>query len=151
VRSAIFLAFEVETGNRAKDFQPGGRVAANLDLRLDGSERVESLIEQIAHDAGLRLVAGGADVADGEVVVDAHVALDEARHLPLVGGAVVTLENEDVAATCGATVRGATTLVIGVRERGADARAERGGIACLGRADAISQTSLFHAASPRTA
>ena len=29
-------------------------------------------------------IAGGADVADGQVVVDAHVAFDEPGHLPLV-------------------------------------------------------------------
>jgi hypothetical protein len=79
------------------------------------------------------------------------VALDEAGHLPVLGRTVVALEDEDVAAAGGAAVAFASTLVVGVSQRRANARAQRFSVSCLGRADAIGQTSFFHAASRRTA
>ena len=117
VRATILLALEVEARDAAEDIEPGGGVASNLDLRLDGPERVECLVEQVAHDAGLRLVAGGADVANRQVVVDAHVALDETGHLPVMRGAIEALEDEDVTAAGGAAIALAAALVIGMRQR----------------------------------
>jgi hypothetical protein len=64
VGAAVLLALEVEAWNVAKDLEPGGSVTSNLDLRLDGSKRVEGLLEQITHDARLRLVTGRANIVD---------------------------------------------------------------------------------------
>jgi len=114
--SPVLLTFEMKAGDAAKNVQPGGRVAADLDLRFNWSERVEGLIEEVAYDAGLRGVAGGPDIVDGEVVVDAHVALDEASHLPVVVAAIVPFENEDVAAAGGTAVALAARVLIGVGE-----------------------------------
>ena len=80
----ILFAFEVEAWNGAENLEPGGRVAADFDLRASRSKRIECLIQQIAHDAGLRLIPGRANVPNREVVVDTHVALDEAGHLPVL-------------------------------------------------------------------
>src|SRR5438270_887722 len=62
VRSAVLLALEIEARNRAEDLLPVAGVATDLDLRLDGSEGVECLIQQIAHDTGLRLITSRAHV-----------------------------------------------------------------------------------------
>jgi hypothetical protein len=64
VRATVLLAFEVETGDRLKDVEPGTRVAADLDLRLDRPKRVERLVEQVAHDAGLWLIPSRAHVTN---------------------------------------------------------------------------------------
>ena len=151
MRAAVLLTFDVEAGNTTKNVQPRRRVATDLDLRLDGSKRVECLVQQVAHHACLRHVAGCPDVADREVVVDAHVALDEASHLPVVRGAVVMLQDQDVAAAGGAGVALTPTLMIGVRQRGADGITQGLGVAGLGGADAIRQTRFFHDRSRRTA
>jgi hypothetical protein len=151
VRPAIFFAFEVEAGNVAEDVHPDAGVTSNLDLRFDGPKRIDRLVEQIAHDAVLWLVAGGADVADRQVVVHAHVALDKTSDLPVVGGAIVALQNEEVAAAGGALIAFPSPLMVGVSQSGADRVAEPRCIAGLGSADAVGQTSFFHGASLRTA
>jgi hypothetical protein len=151
VGSAVLLALEVEARNGAEDVLPVVRVATNLDLRLDGFEGVESLIEQVAHDACLWLIASGADITNGQVVIHAHMAFDETCDLPVVGGAVVALEDEDIAAARGTPITFAAALVIGMREGGADRIAQRRGVVRLGRANPIRKTSFFHAASCRTA
>jgi hypothetical protein len=120
VRSAILLALEVEARNVAKDFEPRGRVTPNLDLRLDGSKRVERLLEQIAHDACLGFVAGRANIVDRQVIVNPQVALDKAGDLPIVVGAVEALEDENVAAAGSAAVTLAATLMVRMREGAAD-------------------------------
>jgi hypothetical protein len=117
VRTAVLLAFEVEARDGLENFEPGISIAADLDLRLDRSERVERLIEQVAHDAGLWLISSRADVTDGQIIVHTHVALDETSHVPVLGGAIVALQNEDVAARRGAAVAFAAALMVGVRER----------------------------------
>jgi hypothetical protein len=151
MRSTVLLAFEVEARNRAEDLLPGAGVATDLDLRLDGFERVECLIQQIAHDAGLWLIAGRAHVSNRQVVVHAHVAFDETCHLPIVRGTVIAFENEDVASAGGTPITFAAAFVIGMGERGGDGIAQCRGVVCLGRANAIRQTSFFHGASCRTA
>jgi hypothetical protein len=120
VRAAVLLALEIKAGNALEQLQPDSRVAPDLDLRLDRSEGIEGLIQQVAHDAGLWLITGRAHVADRQIVVHAHVTLDETRHLPVVGGTVVALEHEDVAPSGSAAVALAFALVIGVREGRAD-------------------------------
>jgi hypothetical protein len=151
MRAAIFLAFEIEAGDVAEDVQPDRRVAPNLDLRFDRAKRVERLVEQIAHDTSLRFVAGRPDIANRQVVVHAHVALDKTSHLPVLGGAVVAFEDEDVAPAGSPGVTLAPTLVIRMREGRANSIPKRDGVAGLGGADAIGQTSFFHSASRRTA
>jgi hypothetical protein len=151
VRAAVLLALQIEAGDGAEDVEPGACVATDFDLGFDRAERVERLIEEIAHHAGLRFVAGGADVADAEVVVDAHVALDKSGDLPIMGWPIVTFEHEDVAAAGGAGVALATPLVIGVRERGADRIAELLSVVRLSGANAVGETSFFHGASRPTA
>src|SRR5207253_9728903 len=69
MRAAILLTYDVAAGNTTKNVQPRRRVAADLDLRLDGSKRVEGLVQQVAHHACLRHVAGRPDVAHREIVV----------------------------------------------------------------------------------
>jgi hypothetical protein len=64
VGATVLLTFEVETRDRLEDLEPGARVAADLDLRLDWSKRVERLVEQVAHDAGLWLIPSGAHVTN---------------------------------------------------------------------------------------
>jgi hypothetical protein len=64
VGAAVLLAFEVETRDRLEDLEPGAGVAANLDLRLDRPKRVERLVEQVAHDAGLWLIPRSTDVTN---------------------------------------------------------------------------------------
>ncbi|MCA1646946.1 MAG: hypothetical protein LC797_16285 [Chloroflexi bacterium] len=86
-------------------------------MRLDRSKRVECLIEQVAHDARLWLIAGRTNVADREVVVHAHMALDETRDVPTLGRAVITLEDEDVATRRSAAVALAAALMVRVGER----------------------------------
>jgi hypothetical protein len=119
--SAVLLAFQMETWDIAEDVQPGGRVATDLDLRLDGPKRVECLVEQVAHHADLWLVAAGADVVDRQIVIDTQVALDEASHVPVMRRAIETLEDEDVTAAGRAAVALAVPLLIGVSQRRADA------------------------------
>jgi hypothetical protein len=114
---AVLLAFEIEARDSLEDLQPGVRITANLDLRLQRSKRVERLIEQVAHDAGLWLIASCANVTDGQVVVHAQVTLDETRDLPLLGRAVVALQDKDVAAGSGPAVALAATLVVGMSQR----------------------------------
>jgi hypothetical protein len=117
VGAAVLLALEIEAWDVTKDLEPGCSVASNLDLRLDGSERVERLVEEIAHDACLGLIAGRANIVDRQVIVNPQVALDEAGDLPVVGSAIESLEDEDVAAAGGAAVTLATALMIRMRER----------------------------------
>jgi hypothetical protein len=112
----ILLAFEIEARDSLENLEPGVSVATNLDLRLERSERVERLVEQVAHDAGLWLIPSRADVTDGQIIVHAHVTLDKTRNVPVLGGAIVTLQDEDVAARRGATVAFAATLVVGMRQ-----------------------------------
>jgi hypothetical protein len=151
MRSTILFAFEEETWARPKDVEPGARVAPDLDLGLDGPKRVEGLVEQIAHHGCLRLITGRAHIADRQVVVNAHMTFDEARDLPIVTRAVVTLEDEDVATTRCATVAFASALVVGMGEGRADRVAQRLGVARLGSADAVGEPTFFHVASCRTA
>jgi hypothetical protein len=151
VRAAVLLAFEVEARNRAEDLLPVAGVATDLDLRLDGFEGIECLIQQVAHDASLWLVTSRTHVTNRQIVVHAHVAFDETCHLPIVGSPVVALEDEDVAAAGSTPVTFASAFVIGMGERCGDGIAQRRGVGCLGRANAIRQTSFFHGASCRTA
>jgi hypothetical protein len=146
VGTSIFLTFEVEPGNTPKNLQPDRRVAADLDLGFDGSKRIEGLIEQIAYDANLGRVAGRADIVDGQVVVHAHVALDEARDLPVVQATVEALEDQDVAAAGGAAVALAAAVLIRMSQGRADGIAQSRGVVRLGSPDTVRQTSLFHAA-----
>jgi len=64
VGTTVLLTFEVEARDSLENFQPGLRVAANFDLRLERSKRVERLVEQVAHDAGLWLISSRTDVTD---------------------------------------------------------------------------------------
>jgi len=142
--TAVLLTFDIEAGNCAEDVQPCARVATDLDLGLERSEGIERLVQQVAHHARLRLVTGRADVSDTEIIVYAHMALDEAGDLPIMGLSIVALEDEDVATAGGASVTFAAALMIGVGEGGADGLAEFLGVAGLSRAHAIGETSLFH-------
>ncbi len=109
------------------------------------------MIEQVTHDTRLWLVASGANITDGQIVVHTQVAFDEARDLPVLARPIIALEDEDVAARRGASVARAPTLVVGVGERRTDGTAQRQRITGLGRADPIRQTSFFHSASRSTA
>jgi hypothetical protein len=149
--SAVLLTFEVEARNVAEDVEPGGRVATNLDLRLDGPKRVERLVEQIAHNAGLWRVARRTHIVDRQVIVNPKMALDKAGHLPLLRGPVEALEHQDVAAAGGAAIAFATPLPIGMGERSVDSVTQGRGVARLSRTDAVGQTSFFHGAPCRTA
>jgi hypothetical protein len=151
MRATVLLAFKIKAWRGAEDVQPGTSVAPDFDLGFDRLERIEGLVEQIAYDGGLRLVAGGADIADRQVVVDAHVALDEARDLPIVRRPVVALEDEDVTAAGGATVALAPSLAIGMGERAANGVAQRLCVARLRGAHSVREPSFFHVASCRTA
>jgi len=144
VRAAVFLAFEVEARDGAEDVEPGAGVSSDFDLSLDRSERVEGLIKEVAHHTGLRLIAGGADVADAEVVVHAHVALDEAGDLPFMSLSIVAFEDQDVASAGGSGIALAAALVIGMGKGAADGVAEVSCIAGLSGANAVGETSLFH-------
>jgi hypothetical protein len=146
VRPAILLAFEMKARNPAEDVQPRGRVAANLDLRLGWTKRIEGLVQQVAHHARLGNVASRADIVDRQVVVDAQMALDEASHLPLVAGAVEAFEDEDVAAAGGTPIAFAVALVIRMSEGRPNGVAQCRGVTCLGSPDTVRQTSFFHAA-----
>ena len=148
---SILLALEVEARDGTENLEPGRSVAPNFDLRFDWPKRVDCLIEQIPHDARLRLIPRGPDIANRQVIVNAHVTLDEAGHMPRLRRSVEAFEDEDVAAAGGAPIALATALMIGVSQRRTDPRAQRFNVACLGRADAICQTSFFHAGSRRTA
>jgi len=64
VGPTVFLTFEVEARDSLENFEPGLRVAANFDLRLERSKRVERLVEQVAHDAGLWLISSRTDAPD---------------------------------------------------------------------------------------
>ena len=141
----------MEAWNAAEDLQPGSRVATDLDLGLDRTERVEGLLEQIAHNPRLGRIPGGADVVDRQIVVHAHVALDETRHIPLLVRAVEPLEDEDVAAAGRAAVGLPVALPIRMRQCDADGVAQSRGVSCFGRTDAVRETSFFHAAPCRTA
>jgi hypothetical protein len=151
MRAAVVLALQIKARNAAEDLEPGRRVAADLDLRFDRSERVERLVQQVAHDAGLWLIARGAHVADRQVVVDAHVALDKAGDLPVVRLAIVALEDEDVATAGGASVALAPARVVGVGERAADGVTQRFAVGGFSSSNAVCETAFFHAASCRTA
>jgi hypothetical protein len=137
VGSAILLALQEETRNPAEDVEPAARIAADLDLSSRRAERTKRLVEQVAHHANLRLVAVGANVADREVVVDAHVALDETGHVPGMLLAIVALKDQQVTPPSRAAVALASALLIGMGERGADLGAQRGVVARLGRADSV--------------
>jgi len=97
VGPTVLLALEIEAGDAAEDVEPRTGVAADLDLRARGSKRVEGLVEQVPHHAGLRLVAGCPNVTDRQVIVNTHVAFDEAGHIPFVRLPIVALEDQDVA------------------------------------------------------
>jgi hypothetical protein len=109
------------------------------------------LIEQIAHDTSLWSIPRGADIVDRKIVVHAHVALDEASHLPVMIGAVEPFEDEDVAAAGRTAIALAAALLIWMRQCGTDGITQRRGVSCLGGTDAVRETSLFHAAPCRTA
>jgi hypothetical protein len=111
---AVLLAFEIEAGDSLEDLQPGIRVAADLDLRFNRSKRVERLIEQITHNAGLWLIARRADITNGQVVIHAQVALDETGDLPVLARPVIALQDENVAAGGTAAVAFAAALVVGM-------------------------------------
>jgi hypothetical protein len=147
MRAAILLALHVETGNGAEDVQPRVGIAAYLDLRFDRPEGVESLVEQVPHNARLRLITGGANIADRQVIVHSHVAFDEAGDLPIVSRAIVALENEDVTTTGGPPITLAVPLLIRVGEGRADRITQRRRIAGLGGTDAVRQTGFFHCGS----
>lgn len=147
----VFFTFEVETRDGPKDLEPGGRVAPDFDLRFSRPKRVESLVKQIANDPRLRLIPSGADIPNRQVIVHAHVALDETGHLPRLRWPIEAFEDEDVAAGGGTSVALAAALMVRMRKRRADPHPQRFGVAGLGRADAIGETSFFHAASRRTA
>jgi hypothetical protein len=100
VGPAVLLALQVEAGDAAEDVQPVIRVAADLDLRASGSKRIEGLVEQVPHNAGLGLVAGCPNVTDRQVIVNTHVAFDEAGHIPFVCLPIVALEDQDIASSC---------------------------------------------------
>ena len=91
MRTAILLTVEVKARDAAEDIEPCAGIAADLDLGGDGLVGVEGLVEQVTDDRGLGLVARGADVANRQVVVDAHMALDETGDLPFMRGAIVAL------------------------------------------------------------
>jgi hypothetical protein len=129
MRAAVLLTFEVEARGAPKNLEPGGCVATDLDLRLGRPKRVECLVEQVAYDAGLWHVPGRANVTNREVVVDPHVALDEAGDLPVVRRAIEAFQHQDVAAAGGAGVALAAALMVGVRQRRADGVAQRLGVA----------------------
>jgi hypothetical protein len=141
----------METWDVAENIQPGRRVAADLDLRLDWPKRVECLVEQVAHNASLRLVASRADVVDRQIVINTQVTLDKPGHLPVVRRPVKAFQHENVTPVGRTTVAFTAPLLIGVCQRGADSIAQGRGVACLGSTDAVCQTSFFHAALCRTA
>jgi hypothetical protein len=151
VGAAVLLTFQMEPRDGPEDLQPGRGIAADFDLWLDRTKRVERLIEQVAHDPCLWLISGGANIADWQIIVNSQVALDEAGDLPVLAGAIVALEDEDVAAACGAGIALAPTLVIGVRQSRADRVMQRLRVAGFGGSDAVRQTSFFHCASLWTA
>jgi hypothetical protein len=121
VRSTVLLTFQMKARNAPEDFQPGGCVATNFDLRLDRAKGIEGLIEQIPHNPCLRLRSRGPNVMDRQVVIHAHVALDKASHLPLLVGSVEALQDQDVAPTRRSAVAFTAALVIWMCERCADA------------------------------
>jgi hypothetical protein len=137
VRAAVLLTFEEEARDTTEDVQPGAGVAANLDLRSGRAERVKRLLEQVAHDGALRLVAVRAHVANGQVFVDAHVALDETCHVPGMPLAIVAFEDQQVTPAGGATIALAFAFLVGMGQRGADLGAQRNVIAWIGRPNAI--------------
>jgi hypothetical protein len=155
VRPSVLLAFNEEPGDAAEDLEPTGGIATDLDLRASRAERVERLVQKVAHHAHLRLVAMRAEVADRQVVVDPHVALDEAGDVVGVLLAVVALQHQQIAARGGAAVALAPTLVVGMSQRGADLGAQGGVVTWLRRAEPIRDGRAFdvglHGAARRTA
>jgi hypothetical protein len=141
----------VEARNRAEDLQPRIGVAANLDLRFDRPKGVERLVEQIPHDAGLWLIAGGTDIANRQVVVHAQVTFDKAGDLPVMRHAIVALENKNVAAAGAAPIALAVPLLVWMGKRRADRITQRRCVAGFGGTNAVRQTCFFHCASLRTA
>jgi hypothetical protein len=150
MRAAILLAFEEPAGNAAEDLQPGAGVAADLDLRRRRAEGVKRLVQQVADHSSLGRVTMRAHVADGKVVVDAHVALDETCHVPGMPLAIVALEHQQVTPAGGAAVAFAPALVVRMGQRGADLGAQRGSIARLGRANAVRDGRVVLLAVHRT-
>jgi hypothetical protein len=140
----------MEPWDALKDFEPCTGITPNLDLRFDGSKRVEGLIEQVAHHANLRPVTGRPDVVDGQSVVDAQVTLDETGHLPVVQRTVEAFQDEDVTPAGGATIAFAAALLIWMCQGRGDRIAQPDRVTRLGGADAIRQPSFFHAC-PSTA
>jgi len=116
VGTTVLLAFEVEARDSLENLEPGVCVATDLDLRLERSERVEGLIEQVAHDARLWLIPSRTDVTNRQIIVHTHVTLDETRDVPVLGSTIVAFEDEDVAARRGAAIAFAAALVVGVGE-----------------------------------
>jgi hypothetical protein len=151
VRAPVFLTLTVETRDAVEDVQPCASVAANLDLRPGRAKRVEGLVEQVADDPVLRLVAGGADVANREVVVHTHMAFDEASDVPAMRLAVEALEDQDVAPAGGTAVALAVAAGIRVGEGGANSLTQRCVIRRFGGPHSIGKASLFHGGSCRTA
>lgn len=151
MRSSVFFTLDIKARNTSKDLEPCGRVATNLDLRLSRAKGIERLVEQVADDSGLWLVARGANVVDREIVVDPHMALDETGHLPLLAGAIEALQDENVTAAGRPTVAFTVARLVRVSQRCADRLAERSGVRGLGGADTVSQTSFFHGTPSRTA
>jgi hypothetical protein len=151
VRATVFLTFEMKARDVAEDLEPRRGVAPNLDLRLAWAKGKEGLVEQVAHDSRLGLVACGAHIVDRQVIVNPQVALDKAGHLPLLTGPIEAFEDEDVAARGGAAVALAASLPIRVGECGADGVTQSRGVVRLGRTDTVRQTCFFHGAPCRTA
>jgi hypothetical protein len=151
MRATVLFALQIKARDVAENVQPVAGVASNFDLCRNGTERVDRLIQQIADNPVLGLVARGADIANRQVVVDPHMAFDESSDLPVVCGAIVPLENEDVAAAGCAAIAFPSALMVWVGQGRADGVAQDGRIASLSGSDAIGQTSFFHGASLRTA
>ena len=79
------------------------------------------------------------------------MAFDKTCHIPVLGSAIVALEDEDVATGGRAAVAFAASLVVRVSQGRTDGFAQARSIAGLGSADTVGQPSFFHSASRRTA
>jgi len=144
MRTAVLLALEVEAGDRTENFEPGLSVAANLDLRRDRLERAKRFIEQVADGPRLGFFTRGAEIPDTEGVVHPQVEFQETGHAPCALLAIVSLQEEDVAAAGGAPVTLALAVLVGMRQRRPDARPEGGIVVGCRRTEAIRELGLFH-------
>jgi hypothetical protein len=144
MRTAVFLAFHVEAGDRSKDFQPGTGIAPNFDLRRGGLERAERLVEQVSHGTWLRLLPCGAEVPNAEGVIHPHVEFQETRHVPLALQTVVPLQQQDVAPAGRSAVTLALAVPVGMRQCCPDARPKGGIVVGSRRTKAIRELGLFH-------